>query len=140
MRFDEDTLDTFNDSLERCQTNPCFLTEFYKKFVVSNPEVQKKFERTNMHQQKMMLHASLYMIMLSTRDNEAAGVYMERVAKRHSRAELDIPPELYDLWLETLIKTVSEIDSIYSDKVEQAWRKVMSHGIAFMKSRYDQTV
>ncbi len=137
MKFDELLMDTFNESLERCQTDPHFLTLFYKKFVISNPEVQEKFSNTDMEYQKMMLHASLYMIMLATRNNDAAEAYLDRVAKRHSKSALDIRPELYDLWLETLIETVKEIDSIFNDDVENAWRTVMTFGIDYMKSKYD---
>ena len=137
MRFDELLMDTFNESLERCQTDPHFLTLFYRKFVISNPEVQEKFSNTDMEYQKMMLHASLYMIMLATRNNDAAEAYLDRVAKRHSKSALDIRPELYDLWLETLIETVKEIDSIFNDDVENAWRTVMTFGIDYMKSKYD---
>lgn len=90
-----------------------------------------------MHHQKMMLHASLYMIMLAAQNNDAAFVYLERVAKRHSKSALDIKPELYDIWLETLIETVSEIDTIFNANVENAWREVMNYGIAYMKSQYD---
>ncbi|MCG8379362.1 MAG: globin [Proteobacteria bacterium] len=137
MKFDELLMDTFNESLERCQTDPHFLTLFYRKFVISNPEVQEKFSNTDMEYQKMMLHASLYMIMLATRNNDAAEAYLDRVAKRHSKSALDIRPELYDLWLETLIETVKEIDSIFNDDVENAWRTVMTFGIDYMKSKYD---
>jgi len=137
MKLDKKTIAAFNDSIERCQSDPKFLSLFYQKFVISNSEVREKFANTDMAQQKMMLHASLYMIMFSIQGNEAASVYLDRVAYRHSKSELDIRPELYDLWLITLIETVSEIDPLFNNKVESAWNKVMTHGIEYMKSKYE---
>ena len=138
MSLGVETLETFNDSLARCQTDPHFLTLFYKKFVLSNSEVREKFSNTNMAQQKMMLHASLYMIMLAKQGNDAASAYLDRIALRHSKSELDIRPELYDLWLETLIETVSEIDTLFDKHVENAWLDVMRYGVEYMKSKYDE--
>ena len=88
-----------------------------------------------MENQKMMLHASLYMIMLGSNSNEAAAIYLDKVAKRH--CDLNIPLELYDLWLEKLIETVSEVDEIYNEEIESAWREVLTFGINYMKSKYD---
>ena len=137
MLFEAEILETFNGSLERCQADPHFLSLFYQKFVISNSEVREKFSNTNMEHQKMMLHASLYMIMLATQDNEAATVYLDRVAKRHSKTELNIRPELYDIWLETLINTVAEVDPMFTNQIETAWRNVMTYGIEYMLSQYN---
>ncbi len=137
MLFEKEILETFNESLQRCQANPHFLNLFYRKFVISNAEIREKFSNTNMKHQKMMLHASLYMIMLAIHDNDAASAYLDRVAKRHSKLVLDIRPELYEFWLKTLIETVSEIDPKFSDRVETTWQKVMTYGIEYMISKYD---
>jgi hemoglobin-like flavoprotein len=137
MIFNQVTLAAFKDSLERCQADPHFLSLFYQKFVISNSEVREKFSNTDMEQQKMMLHASFHMIMLATQGNEAASVYLDRVSKQHSKSELNIRPELYDLWLETLIETVGVIDPVFCYQVETAWREVLTFGIEYMRSRYD---
>jgi hemoglobin-like flavoprotein len=62
--------------------------------------------------------------------------HLERLAKLHGRAELDITPELYDLWLDRLVQAVSEFDPMFDPEVETAWRRVLQPGIEFMKSRY----
>ncbi|HSP56757.1 MAG TPA: hypothetical protein VLO12_00455, partial [Halomonas sp.] len=55
----------------------------------------------------------------------------------HGREHLDIPPHLYDLWLEALIETVRRFDDQYTDEAELAWRLVMAPGIVYMKFHYD---
>ncbi len=122
--------------MDRCQADPQFLNRFYSKFVIANPAVRDKFANTNMEDQKMMLHASLYMIALATQGNKSASMYLDNIAKRHSKTELDIPAELYDLWLDTLIQTVSETDESFDEQIESAWQQVMQYGIDFMQSNY----
>ena len=137
MQIDETTLKVFSGSHERCQANPKFLSLFYQKFIISNSEIREKFSNTDMENQKMMLHASLYMIMLATQSNDAASKYLDIVANQHSKSALDIRPELYEIWLETLLETVSIIDPKHNIEVETAWTKVMTYGIDYMNSKYD---
>lgn len=134
---DKEIIATFNESLERCQADSHFLSLFYRKFVISNAEIRDKFSNTNMEHQKVMLHASLKMIMLAIQGDDGASTYLDRVAKRHSKSELDIRPELYDIWLETLIETVSETDPEFNNDIENAWRKVMLYGIEYLISKYN---
>jgi len=45
---------------------------------------------------------------------------LERLAKLHSRAELDIKPELYDLWFDRLVQAVKEFDPMFDMETETA--------------------
>ena len=139
MAFDEDTIEVFHDSFRRCQNSPAFVARFYDRFISANPEVAAKFAGVEMRKQRKVLQASLLMVMLACQGNDAAQQYLGSIAARHARTQLDIRPDLYDLWLECLIETVAEMDPRFSDAVEQAWRQVMAHGISYMKSRYDTT-
>jgi hemoglobin-like flavoprotein len=76
------------------------------------------------------------MIMSAIEEKPEGDVHLERIAALHSRAGLDIRPELYDQWLECLIQAVRECDPVFGEETEQAWRRVMRVGIEFMKSRY----
>ena len=82
-----------------------------------------------------MLKTSLYTMMLAGGGSERI-VHLERLARLHSRAELDIKPELYDLWLDRLVQAVKEFDPMYDPEIEAAWRRMLQPGIEFMKSRY----
>lgn len=66
----------------------------------------------------------------------AGDLYLEYIAKRHNRHNLNIEPELYDLWLEALIDTVRECDDQFDAEVEQAWRSILDYGIEYMTSHY----
>ena len=131
----ERDVELFNDSLERCSCRPDFLRRFYALFLASSDTVAKKFKRTDLRKQARLLKTSLYIMMLASAESERI-VHLERLAKLHSRVELDIKPELYDLWLERLVQAVKEFDPMFDPETETAWRHVLQPGIEFMKSRY----
>jgi hemoglobin-like flavoprotein len=132
---DEKDIELFNDSIERCSSKSDFLRRFYTLFLASSDAVAKKFERTDLRKQARMLKTSLYIMMLASDESERIA-HLERIAKRHSRAELDIRPELYDLWLDRLLQAVKESDAMFDAETEAAWRRVLQPGIEFMQSRY----
>jgi hemoglobin-like flavoprotein len=125
-----------NDSLERCMRAPEFLDRFYELYLSSSPEVAAKFQGTDFKKQKTALKASLYIMLMANERQAEWTAHLERLARRHSRKELDIRPELYDLWLECLLQTVREFDPRFNAKTETAWRNRLRPGIEFMKSRY----
>ena len=128
-------IELFNDSLERTSGSP-FLERFYELFVASSPEVAEKFAHTDFRQQRHAVKVSLYMMMSAVLGHPEGDVHLTRIARRHSRAALAIRPELYDLWLDCLIRAVREYDRSFSGETERAWRNVLQRGIEFMKSRY----
>ena len=69
-------------------------------------------------------------------DESERVAHLERLAKRHSRAGLDIKPELYDLWLDRLLKAVAQFDPMFDVETEAAWRHILQPGIEFMRSRH----
>lgn len=126
----------FNDSLERCTASAEFLDRFYDLFLASSREVAEKFRHTDFPKQKRMLKASLYMMILMAEGKSEIQKDLQRIAKRHSRADLDIRPELYTLWLDCLIQAAREYDPRFTPETETAWRRIMEQGIAFMQSHY----
>jgi len=126
----------FNQSLDRCLTQPGFMDRFYEIFLNSSEEVVDKFANTNFHRQKRMLRLSLYLIVSIGQSMPEAESHFERIAEQHSRSQLDIKPALYDLWLTSLLKAVSEFDPNFDKQLEEAWRKTLAYGIEFMRIRY----
>ena len=126
------------ESFERCTESHGFLDRFYELFLAASPEVGEKFRNTDFDRQKRALRESLQM-MLAGADFPETGIirnHMERLARRHSRSERDVPPELYDLWLDALVQAVSERDPDYTEALGRAWREAMRAGIEFMRANY----
>ncbi len=134
-------LEFFLESLFRVSGEPEQMTEFvarfYEIFIGRSPRIAKRFAGTDMSRQIGMLAQSLHeMVEFST--TRVASERLGQVALRHSREERDIPPDLYEAWLECLVAAVREFDDQFSDEVELAWRVVLAPGIAYMKFRYDR--
>ncbi len=134
----------FNDSYERVSnwalpagSKNAFFDSFYARFIATSPEVARAFEHTDMDRQVRMLRQSI-VYLVNYYANNNVNDFLRRIAVRHSRQDLDIAPELYDLWLEALIATVEEFDPRYTTDTGMAWRQVLAPGIAFMKSYYER--
>jgi len=134
--MDEQRIEAFSASLSRCLADDQFLKRFYELFLDSSPVVAAKFEQTDFERQRRALGSSLYVMVMAVERSSPALAYLERVAERHSRNDLDIGPELYDLWLDCLVRTVRERDPEWSDEVGAAWHDAMQVGTDMMRSRY----
>lgn len=136
--MNETILATFDESLKRCNAVPDFLDRFYDRFIASSPKVAEKFAHTNFIRQKRALRASLHLLLIAAEDEvKGPDRYLRDLAASHGRAHLDITAELYDLWLDSLIATVSECDPNFDSEVENAWERVMMVGIHYMISKRD---
>lgn len=133
----------FNDSYERivnwelpASSQDNFFSSFYDRFIASSPAVKEAFRNTDMERQARMLRQSIvFLINFYATGN--ADDFLKRIADRHAKQDLDIRPELYDLWLESLLATVREYDPKCDDETEDAWRKVLTVGIDYMKAAYE---
>jgi hemoglobin-like flavoprotein len=130
------TLQTFGESLRRCGAEATFLDRFYDRFLASSPKVREKFASTDFVRQKRAVLASLDLIHRVAQAPEEADRHLRDVAERHSSSQLDVGAELYDLWLDSLLATVREVDPAFGPEVEQAWEDVMAVGIRYLTSRY----
>jgi hemoglobin-like flavoprotein len=128
----------FLASLKRCLGTPGFLESFYEGFIASSDEVREKFRHTDLKRQARMLEDSLYVLAVAVQgeDNSPARGDLPRIARRHSRQDLDIRPELYDLWLGCLLEAARRHDPQLTPETEEAWRTALASGIEYMRSRY----
>lgn len=134
---DQAKLKLFDESLRRCNMQEGFLDRFYDTFLASSPKVREKFAKTDFVHQKRALRASLHMMLLAAeKENSGPERYLADLARLHSKGVLDIGAELYDLWLDSLLRTVKECDPQFSPQVEAAWEEVMMIGVRYMLSHY----
>lgn len=135
--MEEAIIRTFDASLRRCDTTPDFLDRFYERFMTSSPKVREKFEHTDFERQKRLLRASFYLILMAVEDPDGdLGIYLDKIARRHSASDLDIGAELYDLWLDSLLAVVEECDPHFDAEVQEAWERMMGIGISYILRRY----
>ena len=61
------------------------------------------------------------------------GRILEDLADRHREA--GVSPQMFDLWMESLLKTVEGYDPEFDPSVLHAWETVLRPGVAYMTSR-----
>ena len=126
--------DRVMQSYGRCCANPAFFDSFYRHFLDSSPEIRAKFANTDMPAQKQLLRQGILNLVMHARG--MPDTKLRALGESHSRQRLDIRPELYDLWLDALLLTISEHDKECDADVRQAWREVLNKGIAVIKAGY----
>lgn len=130
--------DTFLASFARCRASAGFFEDFYRRFIDASDEVRAKFANTDMQKQVRMLEDSLLVVAVAVQGEEGSPARSDlpRIAARHSQKDLDIRPELYDLFLDRLLDTVRTHDPRFTSAIEAAWRQTMAVGIEYMRSRH----
>lgn len=134
-------LELFTDSFQRVINRRVgdedFFAAFYEVFVGDSVEVAEKFSHVDMQKQREHLRKSLDQMVYFSIDRQASDE-MFRIARIHSVSGNDIRPELYECWLESLLKTVSRFDPQFSDEVDIAWRIVLAPGISYMQLQHQR--
>ena len=139
ISISEQTLATFEQSLQRCLVHEEFVDRFYERFLASSELVREKFADTDFTVQKRALRASFRLILQAAGDDSKnRDVYLKDIAIRHSRGNLNVGSGLYDLWLDTLLAVVVEFDPDYRAEVSIAWERVMGVGINYMLGFYNE--
>lgn len=115
--------------------NPAFIGRFYELFLASSPRIAERFAATNMSRQKTMLHDSFTTLVNFNRQRRITP-QMRHLGEVHGPAASDVPPELYALWLDSLLATVAETDPDFTNEVELAWRLTLAPGIAYLQHAY----
>jgi len=128
-------IEQVHQSLKRCNGNPRFLDVFYETFLSASPAIAEKFADTEMTRQKRMVEASLYTSILAAEGVPYAVSFIKRLGEKHR--DLPIGPALYELWLDSLLQTVSVCDEAFNEQVEAAWRAVLRRSIETMLATYE---
>ena len=124
------------DSLQRCLSKPEFLDIFYEKFLASSDEIKEKFVNTRFPNQKIMLKASLHIMLLLAQGGIKNTETLQKLADKHNKKGLDIRPEFYQYWVSSMIFAVKSCDPKYTDILAEAWINALKPGVDFFTSKY----
>lgn len=136
MNSNESVKDVFLDSLERCLESEAFIPQFYDRFLSSSDEIRNKFRYTDFEKQNKMLAASLRLVAAATQGNQEGLHELNARAETHDRYHLNIKPELYDVWMVTVIDTARDFDRQWTGDVESAWHQILQYAVDKMIRKY----
>lgn len=123
-------------SFGRCCVAPTFFDRFYEIFLNSHPAIKPMFQHTDMSRQKSLLRQGLTMLIMHGEGNRFGTQSLERIAESHSRKKLNISPDLYPYWMNSLLKVVKECDPEYTPALEAEWKKILKKGTEFLIDKY----
>ncbi|MDP3845502.1 MAG: globin [Pseudomonas sp.] len=126
--------DLVMQSYGRCCASHGFLDSFYLYFLASSPAVRAKFIDTDMPTQKQLLRHGILNLVMHARGMPDSK--LRALGCSHARGGLDIQPELYQLWLDSLLQAVADHDQLCDNHTRQAWREVLNQGISVIKAQY----
>ena len=124
-------------SFGRCSLKPEFIDTFYEIFLASSPKIAPMFANTDMSKQKGLLKQGINMLLLYAKGSPTGKSAVRRLTESHSKKNLDIAPNMYPLWLDSLMKAVSITDPEFNPVLEQQWRSRLKIGIEAMKDGYE---
>lgn len=123
-------------SYERCRDSDAFFRSFYKNFFAACPPAEPMFVETDFDRQIRLLRHAIGLLLIFPTQPEAEPTILTRVAERHSRRDLDVPPELYGDFVEALVETVAAYDTAFTPEIGDAWRRAIAKGVAYMQSKH----
>jgi hemoglobin-like flavoprotein len=127
--------DSFLASLERCLSSDAFIQAFYDRFLSQSQTVRDRFAHTDMALQGQKLATSLR-ILGSAVAGEPAGLReLAERAETHGRLQMNITPDMYELWKASILRTASEHDPAWTPDVGQAWVRTVDLAVNYMISR-----
>ena len=137
--MDAKLLELVSQSYGRCCVSEGFFDSFYGIFLSKSPELRKLFEKTDMTKQKALLREGIAFLTSFAKGSSVAARKIESLGESHSAGRLNVAPDMYPIWVESLLEAIQKHDKKYDANLERAWRTVLSAGISKMAERYLST-
>jgi hemoglobin-like flavoprotein len=112
------------------------MDKFYANFKASHPSIPPFFVKTDMSKQHKLLKEGITFLLMSAGGSGFAQNEMKKLGVRHDTDHLNVKPELYRFWIDSLMKTVKEFDQNYTPELDKKWRTILETGIQQFKDKY----
>ena len=130
------TNDSVRQSFDRCEATGDFAERFYEAFLHAAPDVASLFAQTDFEKQRKLLRGTVYIMVTRTVDDPTARETLGKIGRSHSRSGLDIRPELYEVWLDSVCEAVQLLDPEATPDLDAAWREQLRPGIDLITALY----
>jgi len=124
-------------SLGRCLHWGDVFETFYRIFLERDPRIPERFVSTDWQEQKKLLRQGVNNVIGFYDGSYTAKHVMERIRHTHGRERLNIPPDLYSHWVESMIEAVRTLDPEFSPTLEQYWREILRSGTNYVVMGYE---
>ena len=130
-------MDKIKESYGKCVLEEGFFDKFYFTFFNSHADFKPLFSKTDFNKQKQLLKETINFMIMYANGSGIAARTLDRVAILHDKDHINIRPEYYKYWVDSLIDTLKEFDKEFDDSLEHNWRETLDQGIQLFISRYE---
>lgn len=127
------------DSLSRAEDHGVY-DDFYGRFLNSDPRIAPFFGATDFQKQKRVLRQGVAKALAYSAGDPEAVAFIENLAKTHDNDGLNVLPELYPFWLNSLLDALTKADPEWNAQLDSLWRSELQRTIDLMSSKYMATV
>ncbi len=124
-------------SYGRACLKPEFFDRFYDIFFQSNPSLKPMFAKTDFKKQKESLRTGVAMLLAHVEGKPIGTMTLDRIGMSHSKKKMNISPNLYQYWIDSLVKAAKECDPKFTTDLELRWQKVCRAGVDYIAAKYD---
>ncbi|MDP2343835.1 MAG: globin [Deltaproteobacteria bacterium] len=102
---------------------------FYAIFLEHDDRIRELFKNTDFKKQRdLFVHGVLMLIEFA--DGKAMGLMaMQRLGESHSRKKLNVTPDLYPIWVDSMMEALAKLDPEFTPELERQWRQALRKGI-----------
>lgn len=129
-----DGIEDVKQSFGRCIAAGDLIERFYEIFLRSNPEIAPHFVNTDFTVQKGLLRRGINLAIMFAGDQPVGVDGINRLRTSHAKLAMDISPNLYKYWKESLIQAISEFDPKFDAQLRSSWdytlQKTIDHIVA----------
>jgi len=123
-------------SFGRCTITDDFLVTFYEFLTQSSEEIKDRFAHTDMPRQRRLLKEALIHLIAYASGNEFSRQRVTELGNSHCSVQLNVRPELYEVRVDSLVKSIRRHDAQCTPELEASWRNILAPGIAAMTALY----
>lgn len=132
----EDMIHDVHASLNRCLVNDQFIEIFYDIFMAADADIRQMFAKTDFSKQRKLLRKALLSAVTFAAGGEVARERLTEIRVSHNKTHMNVKPEYYPVWLDSLMQAVRTCDLQCDAKLESEWRAVLQPTIDFITSGY----
>lgn len=114
-------------------------SEFYDTFyeiLTQDAQVAKHFEGVGEARRAFFAKTSIPTLIMYVMGSPLAEKRMRSLAKTHGRDQINVHPDLYEFWLETVIAMLWKYDEEFDEELEVIWRRAIRKGIEIFIDAY----
>ncbi|WP_061708125.1 globin family protein [Pseudenterobacter timonensis] len=127
--------DIFEASLNRVlpeNDKKRFFQAFYTTFIHISPETEQHFSRHAGEESRQLIYKCFF-AMLAVDGVLFVPDFLERTAREQSDEGLRLPPRLFALWRESMLRTVRACDPLCDEEVLTAWAMAIAPGLEYLR-------